>query len=83
MSLFTEYEKLRTAKKDLTKGSKWEVTIETYGANGRNTVGNTVYISRVTVGNVWYCDHRLELNTDRNHHSRDIEIFKRTFRPVL
>lgn len=83
MSLFTEYEKLKTARKSLPIGSKWVVTIETYGTNGRNSVGNTVYISKVTRKDIWYCYSYSELFTEGSHHARDIETFKRTFKPVL
>lgn len=81
MSLFTEYEKLRTVRKSLPIGSQWEVIESTDGYYGSNTLGAIVNLVKVTSTDVGYA----YTNYIREPliHLRDIETFKRTFRPVL
>ena len=73
MSLFTEYEKLRIARKSLHIGSKWEIVESTWGETGNDTV----YITRLSQENVYYSYGGYIT------YYRDIETFKRTFRPVI
>jgi hypothetical protein len=108
MSLFTEYEKLKTVRKSLTIGSKWEIVESTEGYYGCNTLGGIVTLVELNSTDVGYTytyssyireplTHLVELNsTDVGYtytyssyirepltHFRNIETFKRTFRPVL
>lgn len=76
MSLFTEYEKLRTARKSLTIGSRWEIVRGTWGTN---TPGDIVQIAKVDLTFV----HYHYFGHENYPHRRDIKIFKRTFKPVL
>ena len=81
MSLFTEYEKLRTVRKSLPIGSKWEIVESTEGYYGCNTLGGIVTLVELNSTDVGYTysSYIREPLT----HFRNIEIFKRTFRPVL
>lgn len=79
MSLFTEYEKIRALKKTLSKGSKWEVVESSEDFYGRNSAGDMVYINNVNSTDVYYSYSSCYTFI----HSRDIETFKRTFRPVV
>lgn len=81
MSLFTEYEKLRTTRKSLTIGSNWEVVEQTEGYYGKNTIGAMVTLVEVTLTDVGYSYPYYII--EPLIHLRDIETFKRTFRPVL
>jgi hypothetical protein len=81
MSLFTEYEKLKTVRKSLPIGSKWEIVESTEGYYGCNTLGGIVNLVKVTSTDVGYAysSYIVEPLT----HFRSIETFKRTFRSVL
>jgi hypothetical protein len=81
MSLFTEYEKLKTVRKSLIIGSQWEVIESTEGYYGCNTLGTIVTLVELNPTSVGYSysSYIVEPLT----HFRSIETFKRTFRPVL
>ena len=74
MSLFTEYEKLRTARKSLTIGSRWEIVESTYGTWGTNAPGEVVQIAKVdlTFLHYHYFGH------ENYPHRRDIESVRVT-----
>ena len=78
MSLFTEYEKLKTARKSLPIGSQWEVVESTWGETGNTRIKDEVYITKVSQEKVYYSYYG-----GHTTYYRSIETFKRTFRPVL
>jgi hypothetical protein len=85
MNYFQEYERIKKAKNSIQVDSRWRIITATSGSIGLNTVGRTVTVRSVNMNVIAYSYEPLANAPPLRDftYERDIDVFKRTFSPIL